>query len=70
MRILVAGIGPHEVSSAPDPRPFDIPWIVLDAAKAARLWDWRPQRTTLQVLEEIAQHAEAHPGWLDLSAPL
>jgi CDP-paratose 2-epimerase len=62
--------GAHEVLQDGTPRPFDIPWIVLDAAKAARLWDWRPQRTTLQVLEQIAQHGEAHPGWLDLSAPL
>ena len=52
------------------PRPFDIPWIVLDHAKATRVWGWRPQRTTAQVLEEIARHAEAHPQWLDLSAPL
>ena len=51
-------------------RPFDIPWIVLDHAKATRLWDWRPQTPGTAILEEIAAHAEQHPEWLDLSAPL
>lgn len=62
--------GPHTVSSEPQPRPFDIPWMVLDSAKAKRVWDWQPTITTQQVLEEIAQHAEQTPDWLDLSAPL
>jgi len=62
--------GPHDVVQDGTPRPFDIPWIVLDPAKAERVWGWRPATPTAQVLEEIARHAEAHPGWLDLSAPL
>lgn len=65
-----ARFGPHGVVPDGTPRPFDIPWIVLDHAKATRVWGWRPQRTTAQVLEEIARHAEAHPDWLDRSAPL
>ena len=51
------------------PRAFDIPWIVLDSAKAARVWQWSPATTRDAILEEIAQHAEKNPGWLDLSAP-
>lgn len=62
--------GPHPVSADLAPRPFDIPWIVLDAAKATRLWDWRPFTPVQTILEEIAVHAEANPHWLDLSAPL
>ena len=62
--------GPHTVVPDGTPRPFDIPWIVLDHAKATRLWDWRPARNTAAILEEIARHAEKNPGWLDLSAPL
>jgi CDP-paratose 2-epimerase len=62
--------GPHTVVADGSPRPFDIPWIVLDHAKATRLWDWRPATPVADVLEEIAEHAEQHPGWLDLSAPL
>jgi len=62
--------GPHSVVQDGTPRSFDIPWIVLDPAKAAGLWDWRPATGTTAILEEIAQHAEKNPGWLDLSAPL
>lgn len=61
--------GPHEVIRDGTPRPFDIPWIVLDHAKASTLWQWRPAIPTPAILEEIAAHAEQHPDWLDLSAP-
>ncbi len=61
--------GPHAVVQDGMPRPFDIPWIVLDHARATRLWNWQPATPTAAVLEEIARHAEAHPGWLELSAP-
>ena len=64
-----AHLGPHTVTADLTPRPFDIPWIVLDHAKATRLYDWRPSTPTPAVLEEIAAHARANPAWLDLSAP-
>lgn len=62
--------GPHVVASDAQPRPFDLPWVVLDAAKADRIWGWRPQTAVEEILEEIARHAEANPGWLEMSAPL
>ncbi len=62
--------GPHAVAEDGAPRPFDLPWVVLDSGKAARVWGWRPATPVQTVLEEIAGHAEANPGWLDLSAPL
>ena len=62
--------GPHPVAPDGSPRPFDLPWIVLDHAKATRVWGWQPALKTPAILEEIAQHAERNPGWLDLSAPL
>lgn len=65
-----ARFGPHTVTADTTPRPFDIPWMVLDSAKAARLWNWRPQTPTETILDEIAAHAQTHPHWLDLSAPL
>ncbi len=61
--------GPHAVTADGSPRPFDIPWMVLDHHKATRLWNWRPLTPTLDILEEIACHAEANPDWLDVSAP-
>jgi CDP-paratose 2-epimerase len=64
-----AKFGPHPVASDSTPRPFDLPWVVLDSAKAARLWSWQPQTPTAAILEEIAAHAQAHPDWLALSAP-
>ena len=65
-----ARFGPHSVVQDGTPRQFDIPWIVLDHAKATRNWNWQPTATTSAILEEIAVHAERNPGWLDLSAPL
>ena len=59
--------GPHQVSADGTPRPFDIPWLILDSTAAAGAWDWRPQRSLPSILEEIAKHAEANPGWLDLA---
>jgi CDP-paratose 2-epimerase len=49
-------------------RPFDIPWLVLDPARAMQTWDWQPQTPMEDILEEIAQHAEANRHWLDLVA--
>ena len=49
--------GPHPVASDPAPRAFDIPWIVLDASRAAQVWNWRPRTPLLAILEEIAAHA-------------
>lgn len=65
-----AHLGAHTVGVDATPRPFDIPWMVLDSAKAARLWQWRPTTPTSAILDEIAAHARAHPEWLDVSAPL
>lgn len=62
--------GTHVVGSDSNPRPFDLPWVVLDSAKAHKLWNWKPRTSTPEILEEIAVHAEKHPNWLDLSAPL
>ena len=61
--------GPHAVAADGTPRPFDLPWLVLDHAKATRQWGWRPQTPVPAILDEIAAHARAHPEWLDLSAP-
>jgi CDP-paratose 2-epimerase len=60
--------GPHEVGSDPQARMFDIPWMVLDSARARTLWDWRPRRPLESILDEIADHAERNPDWLDLTA--
>jgi len=63
-------LGAHAVDADPAPRPFDLPWLVLDSGKAGRLWQWLPQTALPAILDEIATHAESHPDWLELSAPL
>ena len=61
--------GPHEVGVDPSPRPFDIPWMVLDSTLASQVWGWQPQRTLDDILDEIARHAQKHTDWLEISAP-
>jgi CDP-paratose 2-epimerase len=62
--------GLHQVASDPKPRPFDVPWLVLDSSLAEETWGWRPTTSQEAILDEIAGHAEAHPGWLEMSAAL
>lgn len=50
------------------PRPFDLPWVVLSAQRAQSLWQWQPARTGDMILNEIADHALAHPQWLETSS--
>ncbi|MFT3870266.1 MAG: NAD-dependent epimerase/dehydratase family protein [Nibricoccus sp.] len=64
-----AKFGPNPIATDNTPRPFDIPWMILDSAKAARIWGWHPQTNTDAILSEIAAHAAANSNWLDLSAP-
>ncbi|GAB5442290.1 MAG: NAD-dependent epimerase/dehydratase family protein [Fuerstiella sp.] len=59
--------GENEVSSDPTPRPFDLPWIVLDSSLAQATWDWQPQTSTEQILNEIADFAETQPDWITFS---
>jgi len=61
--------GRHVVASDLTPRPFDLPWIVLDSRKACDVWNWKPEKSLSSILEEIANHAEKDTGWLELSAP-
>lgn len=62
-----ARLGIHPVDSDPRPRPFDLPWVVLDSRRAHEVWGWEPQTRTETILEELAAHAEENPGWLKLS---
>jgi CDP-paratose 2-epimerase len=59
--------GPRQIDRDPARRPFDIPWLVLDSALAAKTWSWSPTRRLDSVLSEIADHAERNPDWLALS---
>jgi CDP-paratose 2-epimerase len=62
-----ARFGKHAVASDPNPRPFDVPWIVLDSSLAAKQWNWQPGISLEKVLDEIARHAEQNLNWLGIS---
>ena len=68
-RWCAARFGEHEIASDPKPRPFDVPWLVMDSRLARKTWDWQPAIGLEEILQEIADHAEAHPDWLEISAP-
>jgi len=59
--------GAHGVAGDPGIRRFDIPWLIMNASLAGNCWAWRPQTPLQSILEEIAQHAEKNPCWLELS---
>ena len=62
-----ARFGKHAVASESAPRPFDIPWMVLDSSLAEKSWNWSPKILLPQVLDKIAKHAEQNPNWLEIS---
>ena len=63
-----ARFGAHPVATEATPRPFDVPWLVMDSRLAEKNWQWRPVMNLERILEEIAQHAQDHPDWLKVSA--
>ena len=59
--------GAHQPASDLRPRPYDIPWMVMDNAEAEGDFGWRPCVSLVETLKEIAEHAERHPDWLERS---
>lgn len=48
-------IGPGNVFSVTERRPYDVSWLVLDCAKARQTFGWTPTLTPEQIWEEIAE---------------
>jgi len=63
-----ARFGSHAIGAETRSRAFDIPWLVLDASRAAQAWSWKPQTPLEAIWSEIAQHAEKNPDWLAAAA--
>ena len=59
--------GEHEIAVDQQERPYDIPWVVMDSRQAEHLWGFKIEKKLVTILEEIAQHADQQPGWLELS---
>lgn len=56
--------GKHEPEPDAKPRLFDVPWTVMDYARAAAEFGWAPRRSMDSILDEIAAHVRENPGWL------
>ncbi len=56
--------GVHHPERDLTPRPFDLPWIVMDHSRVTEHFGWQPQVTLLKLLDEIGQHVAENPGWL------
>ena len=59
--------GHHFPSVDRQPRPYDIPWVAMDNRRATTDFGWHVEMPLHTILEEIAQHAKNHPGWLEVS---
>lgn len=59
--------GRHVPLADPQPRRYDIPWVAMDNTGAARDFGWRIEIPLPAILEGIAQHAQDHPDWLEVS---
>lgn len=59
--------GPHAPAADLRPRPYDVPWIAMDSSDAERDFGWRMEIPIAKLLDEIAEHAEEHPEWLETS---
>lgn len=58
--------GEHAIASDPAARPYDVPWMVLNAKLAGESIGWTPTISLEAILTEIAEHAEANPNWLEM----
>ena len=59
--------GPHRPAPDPSPRLYDVPWLVMDNCDARKSFGWNLKIPLASILEEIAQHAESNPDWLEKS---
>jgi len=62
-----ARFGRHPVAADPSPRPYDIPWMIMDSAGATRDFGWRREVPLEALLSGVADHAAQHPEWLEMS---
>lgn len=59
--------GMHAVGAEPEPRLYDVPWLVLDSRRVRETFGWRPATSADAIFEEIAVFAEKNPQWIALS---
>ena len=55
--------GARKVESDPKPRPYDLPWVVLDSTRAKEVWGWEvrtPLSNQLSTTELATRHDTKH----------
>ena len=62
--------GPHRPEPDVRPRPFDIPWLIMDYTRTHNDFGWTPARDLASILDEIAAHVRDNPGWLQRSGAI
>ncbi len=62
--------GVHVPQADHRPRPFDIPWLVMDSRAAQAEFGWTIRRSLASILDEIADHVMANPEWLKKTGAL
>ena len=62
-----ARFGSHQPERDRRPRPYDIPWVIMDNSDVKRDFGWSPRVSLLETLDRIAEHALEHPDWLERS---
>jgi CDP-paratose 2-epimerase len=62
--------GPRPLAADRVARKWDVPWLVMDPARAATRFGWSVTIPIAAILEEIVEHHRLHPDWLALSQPL
>lgn len=60
--------GEIKISESNENRHLDAPWIVMDSTTAFNAWNWSCQTNLHSILDEIANHADQNPNWLDYCA--
>lgn len=59
--------GPYAPAADLAPRPFDVPWVVMDNSRAAADFSWGIEIQLPAILDGIARHAGHNPDWLEVS---
>jgi CDP-paratose 2-epimerase len=62
-----ARFGAHRPQPESRPRPYDIPWLIMDHCDTQRTFGWSVGVSLEMLLGEIADHAERNPDWLERS---
>jgi CDP-paratose 2-epimerase len=57
--------GEHFISADPSPRPFDIPWVIMDISETESLFGWKITMQLADILNQIEMHTRENPTWFE-----